>query len=195
MQSKTALSLYLLAMAGPASILAQDEVTVWDSATVVVTVTAGSGASPAAVVNNNPPVEEKVAEPAPSPPPSSTPTSNPPPPPTTGSAPASSSGSSGPSGNLQSSGGQICVNFSGNDNFHFLNTGSWGSNSGYGTQSASQRGHVYLRERMPGLRRLRRSQIHETRVHAWRRIPELRHQSRRRVQSAPVLHDPWRPTL
>ena len=140
MQPTTALSFYLLAMAGPASILAQDVVTVWDSATTIVTVTAGAGASPPPQnppANNNPPENEKIADPAPAPSPSSAPASSPPP--AASSAPASGGGgSSGPSGNLQSSGGKICVNFSGNDNFHFLNTGSWGSNSGSGTQSASQ---------------------------------------------------------
>jgi len=136
MQSKALLSLYFLALAGPASILAQVQVTtVWASETTIVTVTAGAGA-PTPPANNNPGVEEKVAIP---PPAAITPASSPPPPPASAAA---SSAAAGPSGKLQSSDSQICVNFFGNPDFHFLNAGNWstnsGSNSGYGPEQASQ---------------------------------------------------------
>ena len=108
----------LLATSGLSTVFAQD-VVVMESPDGTPYVPDQNGGPPP---DNNPPAAPSSSSAPPAAATSSTP-----------SPPPSDSSSSG----TQSSGNQICINFSGGD-FHFLNTGSWGSNSGQGAQAASQ---------------------------------------------------------
>ena len=132
----------LLAIAGPVSAIAQvttvvttiTEIVSGPIQTIWVNVEGGGPPAPGAMpedkvaVNNNPLPSTSSVPSIVAPPPVST----------TSSSPSSQVSVSTPSGTLTPDGQQICIQFTGNEEFHWLSTGGWAGFSGKGTASASR---------------------------------------------------------